>query len=118
MLPVTPGLPINEQLVQALARFMGESSQAVSKLLAVRQDISFAITLPHTGREATVYVGSYSGEDAVERLAERRSQWSDLPSLIRKMPKNRLRLVYLKALQTFAGMQASDLQIAEIERPC
>ena len=92
-------LPISEQLV-SLGR---EKSGGEDTALEVEQKL--VELLSHDGGEYAVYLGTSS--------AQAPADWFTMPEMIRVLPKNRVRLSYMKAWQVLSGGFEANTKVLE-----
>lgn len=98
---------INEQLIERTVNFF--KLESIRRHVHLHQDYSCEATLPD-GKLVTVYVATISGR---HRLAK--DEWSTMPELLKKMPKDRNRLAYLKAWQVISGVAQELIKAVELE---
>ena len=97
-----PLLPVVDQIMSHLAAVFESSSGDAFRTLefAVRSDYSDIINLAD-GTAATLYIASSPKRLAGINFAK--GTFVSIPELLRGMPKNRQRLVYLRAWQVLLG---------------
>ena len=107
--PVNPSLPINPQLLDLAHRRSGLPIIEIS----VWQEFQETITLPG-GDAATLYAAK-----ALVIPETLPTDVTTLPLMLRKMPPDRNRVAYMKALQVFAGgydEQTKAVDLDEVRR--
>jgi hypothetical protein len=98
-------IPIDPQLLAACKKYLvdGFDNRAVS----IYQEFDEVVTIPGLG-ETTVYLGVVD-EEAMTAPDE----WAVFPDIIRRLPKDRTRLPYLKAWQVLTGGLKLDTRAIE-----
>lgn len=94
-LQVKVGLPINDQLMERAEDYLGEAS--LRQALEIHQQFSKPIELADGGK-ATLYLGVLKKLDHFDA-----SSWSAMSPLLRGLSSRHNRMVYMLALQVFAG---------------
>ena len=84
--------------------------------LEVVQDYSEIVDLPNAEEQATLFLAHVLFDESSENSKEVAS-WQTLPELLRNMPKNRNRLVYLKAFQFLNGSHKDRIKVIETDDP-
>lgn len=101
---VSPGMPINIQLMEQLWAHLGEKIKGVDIIQAFVDEVR----LPD-GRAATVYLATVNGRRTLTSGAP------TMPEILRQMPKDRNRLAYLKAWQVLTGSLTLNTKAVELE---
>jgi hypothetical protein len=101
---VSPGLPINIQLLETLWAHVGEKLKGVD----IIQEFAGEAELPD-GRAATVYLATVNGRRELSGDAP------TMPEILRGMAKDRNRLPYLKAWQVLTGSLTLNTKAIELD---
>lgn len=99
------GLPIDPQLVDAALKALDQSVPPTA--FSIYQEFAEVVSLPEVG-DVTVYLGLIN-EEALTATSE----WASFPDIIRRLPKDRTRLPYLKAWQVLTGGLKLDTRAIE-----
>jgi len=94
-LQVKAGLPINDQLMDRAESYLGETS--LRHVLEIHQQFSGSVELADGGK-ATLYLGVLKKFEHFDI-----STWSAMSPLVRGLSSRSNRMVYMLALQVFAG---------------
>ena len=111
-----PGLTLTVKPLLAIAeQLAGLASKALSAPTYVRIDIipEFSDSLPGVGElkeDATLYIAAAS---AYQASPAQTAAWPTLPDLLRRMPKDRNRLAYMRAFQVLSGSLTQDIKAYE-----
>lgn len=109
---VVPGLyfkpevrhQLNDEIAGKITEFFGREL----KNLDITQEFSEEVVLQDESR-ATLYLATADGHVSISK-----DSLFPLPTLLRKMPKNRNRLSYLKAWQVMTGSLTLDTKAVEL----
>ena len=105
LLNVDINLPIDPQLLDRAKAHVDTDFDA--RHVTIYQEFDEVIDLPDTG-SATVYLGQVASEGLTAG-----NDWASFPELIRRLPKDRSRLPYLKAWQVLTGGLKLDTRAIE-----
>ena len=99
------GAPIGPQLVEVAEQYFKQQGLGLN----VNIEQSYLETIETDVGAVTVYAGSLDKNSDFKAPDE----WPTLPELLRKMPKDKNRMAYLKALQVFSGAHTEKIKAVE-----